>query len=228
METKKARSGGRNLQATLTILAANLAAASLLLPAMAGQTPEAPVDPAKLAARDEHQGLLIAADPYVSADRSVARFGKKHPYAAGLLAVDVFLRNDTDSPIQIALPPIELMVSPPGGNRQKLEALTSQETAVVIIHPSLSPTTKRLPIPGAAGGSIKKEKEVVKLQAALAPQMLGDIVGPHATIHGFLFFDVGAQFDQVAHSSIYFPEVRRVNPEARLLFFEVELGPAVK
>lgn len=228
MESNTARSGARIVWATLTVLAAVLSATSLLLPATAGQTPEAAADPSKLSARDEHQGLLIAADPYVSAERSAARFGKKHPYGAGLLAVDIYLRNDTDSPIQIALPAVELTVSPPGGTRQKLEALTSQDTAVVIIHPALSPTTKRLPIPGAAGGSIKKEKDVVKLEAALAPQMLGDIVGPHATMHGFLFFDVGAQFDLVAHSSVYFPEVRRVNPETRLLFFDVELGPAVK
>jgi hypothetical protein len=221
------RQGGRRF--ARNALAALLLAAPLLAVSLRGQAPGASTDPARLAARDEHQGLLIAADPYLTTERSEEKFGKKHPFKAGILAVDVYLRNDTGSPIQVSLPPIELNVSPPGGSRQKIESLTSQEAAVLIIHPQpSSPTTRRVPIPGAAGGSIKGEKEVVKMQAALAPQMLGDIVGPHGSIHGFLFFDVNHHFDWVANSTLYFPEVRRVNPEERLLFFEVDLGPAAK
>jgi len=227
-ESRLERSNMRIRANTLAVLGAVMVAAPMLLQALPGQSAAPGVDPAKLPARDEHQGLLIAADPYLSAERSAAKFGKKHPYGAGLLAVDVYLRNATDSPIQVVLPPIELNVSPPGGKRQRLEALSAQDAAIIIIHPALSPTTKRLPIPGAAGGSIKQEKDVVKLQAALAPQMLGDIVDAHSTVHGFLFFDVGAQFDLVSHSSVYFPQVRRVNPDAGLFFFEVDLGPAVK
>ena len=206
-------------------------AAALPMAVLRGQTPAAapPVDPAKLPAHDEHQGLLISADPYLSSARSEEKFGKKHPYAAGILAVEVYLRNNTDSPIQIALPSIELNVSPPGGPRQNLEPLTPKAAAVLIINPGgPHPTTKRLPIPGAAGGSDKNAKQIEKMRAALAADVLGDLVGPHATVHGFLFFDLNAEFDSVAHATLFFPDVRRVNPEERLLFFEVDLGPAAK
>ena len=229
MESKIVRNGMRHAGRALAVLAVVLAAAPWMTPGTGGQTRAPEVDPAKLPAHDEHQGLLIAADPYLSAERCEARFGKKNPYAAGLLAVEVYLRNNTDGPIQVSLDPIELSVSPPGQSRQKIEALTALEAASRIIHPGgPNPTARRLPVPGAAGGSDKKAKEVQKLGAALAPQMLGDLVGPHGTIQGFLFFDLGAQFDLVARSTIYFPEVRHVNPQERLLFFEVDLAPATK
>ncbi len=210
-------------------LALVLFTAALPLAGIHAQSAAPPVDPAKLPAHDEHQGLLISADPYLSNARSEERFGKKHPYAGGVLAVEVYLSNKTDSPIQVSLPAIELSVRPPDGPRQAIEALTPLETARLIIHPpGPNPTTKRVPIPGAAGGSDKKAKEVEKLGTVLAPQILGDLVGPHATIHGFLFFDIDAQFDLVARSTLYFPDVRRVNPQERLLFFEVDLAPATK
>jgi hypothetical protein len=209
--------------------AALLFVAALPAAILRGQAPAPPVDPTKLPARDEHQGLLIAADPYLTSERSEEKFGKKHPYAAGVLAVEVYLRNNTDSPIQVSLTPIELNVTPPGQPRQSIEALSSVSAARRIVNPGgPNPTAKRVPLPGAAGGSDKKAKEVAKLADALAPQMLGDIVGPHGTIHGFLFFDVGAEFGLVAHSTLYFPEVRKVNPEEHLLFFEVDLGAATK
>src|SRR4029077_7259020 len=40
----------------------------------------APPDPASLPARDSHQGLLVAADPFTSADRYREKFGKHTPY----------------------------------------------------------------------------------------------------------------------------------------------------
>src|SRR5579872_281105 len=52
----------------------------------------ASVDPASLPARDSHQGLLIAADPYMSADRYKEKFGKHSPYDGGIIAIELFLR----------------------------------------------------------------------------------------------------------------------------------------
>jgi len=231
MESKLGLKRGQTGRRPWVALAVLLFAAAMPLAGQQGQSPAAapPVDPAKLPAHDEHQGLLISADPYLSSARSEERFGKKHPYAAGILAVEVYLRNNTDSPIQVALPSVELNVSPPGGPRQNLETLTPRAAAVLIINPGgPHPTTKRVPIPGAAGGSDKNAKKVEKMQGALAAEMLGDIVGPHATVHGFLFFDLNAEFDSVAHATLFFPDVRRVNPEERLLFFEVDLAPAAK
>jgi hypothetical protein len=50
-------------------------------------TANASIDPATLPARDVHQGLLIAVNPYTSAEQYKARFGKRTPYDGGILAI---------------------------------------------------------------------------------------------------------------------------------------------
>lgn len=192
-----------------------------------GQTPQAAAsaDAARLPAHDSHQGLLIAADPYLTRERSEQKFGKKHPYGAGLLALEVYLRNDTDGPLQIRQSTIELNIAPPGEQRQRLAALTAEETAYRIVLPNgPNPTTRRSPLPGVGGG---KKKEIEKVEAALRDEMLpGDMVGPHNTVHGFLMFDLDHHFEQVSNATLYVPDVRRFGSGEKLLFFEVDLSAA--
>jgi hypothetical protein len=194
-----------------------------------GQTPQAAAsaDAAKLPARDSHQGLLIAADPYLTSERSEQKFGKKHPYGAGLLAVEVFLRNDTDGPLQIRQSTIELNIAPPGEERQRLAPLTPEEAAFRIVLPhGPNPHTRRSPIPGG-GVSGGKTKEIAKMEEALRAEMLpGDMVGPHNTVRGFLMFDVAHHFEDVSNATLYVPDVRRFGSGEKLLFFEVDLSAA--
>ena len=196
--------------------------------ALHGQTQAAAsADAAALPAHDSHQGLLIAADPYLTSERSQQRFGKKHPYGAGLLALEVFLRNDTDGPMQIRLGSIELNVNAPGQARQSLEPLTVEEAAYLIVLPNgPNPKTRRTPIPGL-GVSGGKSKEIAKMEDALRPEMLpGDLIGPHNTVHGLLLFDVDHHFERVGNATLYVPDVRRYGSGEKLLFFEVDLGAA--
>src|SRR5258708_12989787 len=64
----------------------------LLLP-LSAFAQSAQTDLSTLRARDAHQNLLIAADPYVSADRYTAMFGQKPPSDYALAATDVFFPN---------------------------------------------------------------------------------------------------------------------------------------
>jgi len=184
-----------------------------------------PLDPATLPARDSHQGLLIAADPYMTKERSEQKFGKKHPYAAGLLAIDVYLRNNTDSPLQINLETVELQIAVPGQPRQHLESLSAEDAAYRIVLPyGPSPRARRGPIPGVGGG---KTKEVAKKQDELRFLMLpGDMVGPHNTVHGFVLFDVDGHFEDVRNATLYIPDVSKYGSHEKLFFFEVDLRPA--
>jgi hypothetical protein len=196
-----------------------------------GQTQQAAAsaDAAALPAHDSHQGLLIAADPYLTSERSEQKFGKKHPYGAGLLALEVFLRNDTDGPMQVRLSSIELNVTAPGEPRQRLEPLTVQEAAYLIILPNgPNPKTRRSPIPGTGGGvSGGKTKDIAKMEDALRPEMIpGDMIGPHKTVCGFLLFDVDHHFERVSSATLYVPDVSRFGSGEKLLFFEVDLSAA--
>ncbi len=121
------------------------------LPAACGQTSKTAtvagsVDPASLPARDSHQGLLIAADPYTTADRYKAKFGKRTPYDGGILAIEVFVRNDNDLPIRINLKTTQLLIGAPGEARQRLDPLSPEDVADRVLAKEKDPTP-RFPIP---------------------------------------------------------------------------------
>jgi hypothetical protein len=185
-------------------------------------------DPAALPARDSHQRFLIAADPYLSSERSQQKFGKKHPYGAGVLAVDVYLRNDGDSPVKVTFDTIELRLRTPGGERLRLEALDALGAADAIVAPH-GPNLqgRRSPLPGSS--PVKKNKEVQKMAQSLESLILpGDVVAPHATVHGFVFFDLGGHFDWLDRSVLYVPDVNRIPSQEKLFYFEIDLAPALR
>jgi len=215
-----------SLERAVPALAVALLFVSVLVEAhQGGQTAPASPDPAAWPARDSHQGLLIAADPYITSARSEQKFGKKHPYSVGLLAIDVFLRNDTEAPLRINLDTIELRIAVPGQPRQRLESLTIENVAYRIVLPyGPAPRERRGPIPGVAGG---KRKEIAKVEDSLRYLMLqSDMVGPHNTAHGFVIFDVARHFEDAENSTLYIPDVSRFGTGDKLFFFEIDLKPA--
>ena len=76
----------------------------------AGAAGHAQTDPASLPAHDAHEGLLVAANPYTSDEQSKIKFGKHTPFEAGILAIDVYFRNDNDLPIRLNLRTVEMRI----------------------------------------------------------------------------------------------------------------------
>ncbi len=187
----------------------------------------AQVDPASLPARDAHERLLVAADPYQDAARYKARFGKKTPHDAGILAIDVFFRNDNDRPIQVDRDTIRLLVTVPGLNRQRLESLEVEDVVDRILNKGgPNPTVPRRPLPGR-GPKIGRSKEWKELEASLrATALETDILPPHASVHGFLFFDLNHRYDWLPHTRLYLPDLKYLDTKKPLLFFEVDLAAA--
>jgi hypothetical protein len=187
----------------------------------------AQVDPMTLRARDTHQNLTVAADPYVAADRySKALFGKTSPYEAGLVAIDVYFRNDNDSPIRVNLDSILLMISAPRQDHEKLLPLTAEEVADrAILKANANPRATRLPFPHS-GSMSGKGKAWDEMHSTIRSLVLStEVLPPHATTHGFLFFDVDHQFDAIRYSSVYIPDLSFMADKKALLFFEIDLRP---
>jgi len=185
----------------------------------------APVDPAKLAARDSHQNLLVAADPYMTSDRYKDRFGKKTPYDAGILAIDVYFRNDNEMPIHLKLETIHLVYSPGERAHQELEPLSPEEVADLVLRkqPKDSTVPRPIPFPHGAGSSTPKgfEDMVTSLRAV---SLSTDVLPPHGTIHGFLFFNMNHDFAAVRQSKLSVPDLYFMLDEKPLFFFEVPLS----
>src|SRR6266702_1317718 len=124
----------------------------LLLPAISlmAATHGASQKPAsiKTASLESHEGVTITARPWTDPTLYKEKFPKKSPFAAGIIAVQVVFRNDSDDSMKINLERIRLNLTLSEEDHQALYALSPEEAADVIIHPSTkNVTSKRLPIP---------------------------------------------------------------------------------
>ena len=187
------------------------------------------IDPAALPARDHHEGLLIAADPYTDTARAKDKFGKANPIPVGIIPIEIYLKNETDMPLRIDLSSIRLELSS-GPSRQRVEPLTVAQTAQIIVHPNgaQTPEARRLPVPKVIPIQ-SKDKKVKQIADLLQPFALdADVIPPQATIHGFLFFDFGSNFDELHKASIYVPGIASIPSNKPLTYFEIDLGAAVR
>jgi hypothetical protein len=188
----------------------------------------AQVDPLTLPTRDTHQNLTVAADPYVSADRySKTLFGKTSPYEAGIVAINVYFKNDNDAPIRLNPSGVLLTISVPRQDHEKLLPLTPAEVANrAILKARANPSASRLPFPRSEGTS-GKGKAWDEMNSMIQSLVLStDVLPPHATTHGFLFYDVDHQFDAIRYSTVYIPDLFFMTDKKALLFFEIDLHPA--
>ncbi len=189
-------------------------------------SPEASA-PVPSLSQDSHEGMTLSADPYTDTARAKEKFGKANPVPSGILPVEVFLRNDTAQPIHIDLSTVQLDVRLTSGETQDIDWMSVYEVAREIAHPGgpPPPAIPRFPI----GIPSHPDSKVDKLADILRPLALdGDIVPPMATIHGFLFFDLGRDMSLARHSSLYVPDAAILPSNKPLMFFEVPLADALQ
>jgi hypothetical protein len=205
-----------------------LLAIALLFPSVArGQN--ATADPTSLRTRDAHQGLTIVADPYITAERYRKEvFGKNTPFAFGMVAIDVYFKNDNELPIRVNPETIQLVISVPDVERQRLGALSPDEVAdrSVLTANANARLPSRFPFPSSSPRA-KHSKEWMELSTTLHSIALGtDVLPPHSTTHGFLFFDLNHDFGAIHYSHLYIPDLAFMTNNKALFFFEIDLADA--
>ncbi|MGA9885729.1 MAG: hypothetical protein WBQ34_18585 [Candidatus Acidiferrales bacterium] len=171
---------------------------------------------------DQHDGITVSAAPLTNASRAKHIFGKANPLPAGILPVAVFLRNDTNEPIQIGLDTIELDIHYQNGRMDGVDSLAPAQVAGAIAHPhGPAPRERRFPI---GMGSIG-DKKADQLTDVLRPLSLSsDIVPPNGAIHGYLYFDLQHDMSVVDQSSLYIPDAVVIPSKKPLIFFEVSFA----
>ncbi len=172
---------------------------------------------------DQHAGITVSAAPVTEASRAKHIFGKANPLPAGILPVEVFLRNDTRVPVQIGLDSIQLEIHHPSGRMDGIDLLAPGQVASAIVHPhgAGGPRQRRFPI----GMAPITDKKVARLTDVLQPLALSsDIVPPMGSIHGYLFFDLRHDFSVVDRSSLYIPDAMVIPSKTPLIFFEVSFA----
>jgi hypothetical protein len=187
----------------------------------------APADPLSLLARDAHQDLTIAADPYVKSERYKKEvFGKDSFYAAGIIAIDVYFKNDNSVPIRLNPGTMQLVISQPGQERQRLGPLSPEDVAdrTLLTANANVRAHRPFPFPGASS-STGHSKDWTEMTTTLRSVALGtDVLPPHATTHGFLFFDLNHEFGAIRNTHLYIPDLAFMTDNKALFFFEIDLG----
>jgi hypothetical protein len=198
-------------------------------PQTRAQTQEsaAPAVPAPEAANalpsDRHNGVTVSAKPCTDPEIAKEKFGKANPLPLGILPVEVFLQNETSSPLRIDLSTVQLSIRA-GGHSQDIEWLTVREVATAVAHPHgpPAPHQPRLPSIGVPTGADTKAD---KLVAILQPLLLdADVLPPQSMLHGFLFFDLNRDLSLAEDASLYVPNVSSIPGNKPLMFFEVPLS----
>jgi hypothetical protein len=184
-------------------------------------------DPATLRAHEKHQDLLVAADPWTKEENYKLRFGKKSPFEAGIVAIDVYFHNDGPVPVRVNLELIRLTLAYPGQAEQEIPQMRPEVVADYVYNKSGKDPSKKkapLPIPGLNSSNSKQVQALImELKQA---QLSTDLVPPAGTVNGLLYFDMNGQFNLVAFSRLYVPDLRLMGSEKPLFFFDVALVPA--
>lgn len=178
-------------------------------------------------ARESHGGLTVTADPWTLPQQYKPTFPKKTPLDGGAIAISVSFLNDTDQPLRVDLDRIRLLLYPPEADRQKLIPLPAEDVADLVLNPSVKDPTATRPRVRIPGTKPKKGrgKDWEAFQAIARNAAIGtNIVEPHSTVRGLLYFDLGRQFDLVGYSRLYIPDVIVMSTGKPLLYFELDLS----
>lgn len=114
----------RNPSALLPFLAAVISVASV-----SGQQAQTKL---KAASVESHEGVTISAQPWTDAALYKPKFPKKSPFAAGVVAIDTIIRNDSDESMKVSLDQIRLNVTVSEDNRQALRSLSPDDVADIM------------------------------------------------------------------------------------------------
>jgi hypothetical protein len=185
----------------------------------------------KTASLETHEGLTISAQPWTDAALYKEKFPKKSPFAAGIVAMQVVFRNDSDVSMKVSLDRIRLSFQVDEDHRQELQALTSGQVADEVLKPGGKDPSKsrsRIPLPVSIPHNNDKHWTELQQQADAAG-VPANVIAPHSTVQGLLYFDLQGQFDLLNGAHLYVPDVVVMENNRSLTYFEIELSkPAGK
>lgn len=184
--------------------------------------------PLRTSILDSHEGVTIGVEPWTQASRYKAKFPKKTPFAAGIVALKMSIRNDNDEAVKLNLHRIRLLVQLDPENRQELEALTADDVAdaVMLRQNGKDPTARRLPIPlpiNRPKPTRDKNWEEFHgdVQNAGIPS---GVIGAHGTMEGLVYFDLRGEWDLLQTARLYVPDLQRMTSQQAILYFDIDFS----
>ncbi|HTA56727.1 MAG TPA: hypothetical protein VK805_01130 [Candidatus Baltobacteraceae bacterium] len=184
--------------------------------------------PLRTSILDSHEGVTIGVEPWTQASRYKEKFPKKSPFAAGIVALKLSIRNDNDEAVKLTLRRIRLLVQLDQDNKQELEALTADDVAdaVLLRQNGKDPTARRLPIPlpiNRPKPTRDKNWEEFHgdVQNAGIPS---GVIGAHSTMEGLVYFDLRGEWDLLQTARLYVPDLQKMTSQQAILYFDIDFN----
>ena len=180
----------------------------------------------KTASLETHEGLTISAQPWTDAALYKEKFPKKSPFAAGIVAMQVVFRNDSNESMKVSLDRIRLSFQIDQDNRQEVQALTPSQVADQVLKPGGKDPAKsraRIPLPVSIPHNNDKHWTELEQQAETAGAP-ANVIAPHSSVQGLLYFDLQGQFDLLNEARLYIPDILVMENNRSLTYFEIDLS----
>jgi hypothetical protein len=180
----------------------------------------------RAASLETHEGLTISAQPWTDASLYKEKFPKKSPFAAGIVAMQVVFRNDSNESMKVSLDRIRLSFQIDQDNRQELQSLTPAQVADQVLKPGgKDPAKSRARIPLPVSIPHNNDKHWTELQQqAEAAAVPANVIAPHSSVQGLLYFDLQGQFELLNEARLYVPDVLVMENNRSLTYFEIDLS----
>jgi hypothetical protein len=134
--------------------------------------------------------------------------------------------------MKVALDRIRLSFQLDQDNRQELQALTAAQVADQVLKPGAKDPTKsraRVPLPVNIPRSGNDKHWTELEQQAEIAGVPANVIAPHSTVQGLLYFDLQGQFDLLNGAHLYVPDITVMEKNRSLTYFEIDLSrPAGK
>lgn len=170
-------------------------------------------------ARDAHEGLIVAAEPFDTREKAKPVFGKHDLAKAGILPVLVVIANTTDKTVRLENLTVQLITR----ERQKIEPTPAGAVLARLkgkIRYPAGPTPSR--IPRLPRGRDSEAVEVVFHEFSMR------LLPPEATASGFFYFDVGRGRDWLPGSKLFVTQLFWAHNGQPLMYFEINLDDALR
>jgi hypothetical protein len=184
--------------------------------------------PLKTSILDAHEGVTIGVEPWTQASRYKEKFPKKNPFAAGIVALKLSIRNDNDEAVKLNLHRIQLVVQLDADNKQELEALTADDVAdaVMLRQNGKDPTARRLPIPlPISRPKPTRDKNWEEFHGDCQNAGLpSGVIGAHSTMEGLVYFDLRGEWDLLQTARLYVPDLERMTSKQAISYFDIDFS----
>ena len=201
-----------------------MAFALLLPPALAGYKarPWSIRPPETYASRLTSEGVTIAVEPLFLDSIAAKVFDKNDMVTRGIMPLAIVIFNDNDFPVMVDGESVELTT---GDDR--IRTLAPGEA----VHRLFSKEKKNVWIPQPVPRLPTQDRTNIEALQDFEHKFLEKkIVEPHNKSGGFLFLHIPESKDirgYLSRARVYLPEIYRHDTGANMIFFEVDLKPAV-